>query len=179
MSHLARLPLSSVRRRRVCSASLCLRDESAYTSFLRIQTHGSNRPSKLWGKQQHMHSVSNCRENTKGHILSVSFCRTLLTYIEKKCCYCINRRQLRHGINITYRHNVWRLVSQDKNLFWGAYWVHEIWHATKLPLLACSDFKASTQSAVSNNLRAKIRAEQGLSDFINTDRFIFLSLMPQ
>lgn len=99
--------------------------------------------------------------------------------LKKKCCYWINSRQLRPGINIIYRHKVWRLVSQDKNLFCGAHWVHEVRHATKLPLLACSDFKASTQSVVSNNLRAKIRAEQGLSDFINTDRFIFLSLMPQ
>lgn len=47
-------------RRGVFSARRCLREESAYTSFLRIHTHGSNRQSMLWRKktQTHTHHVN-------------------------------------------------------------------------------------------------------------------------
>lgn len=64
MSCLVNVPLSSVRSRSCRCARLCLRDGSAYTSFLRIHTQGSSRQSNLWGKQQHTHSVFNCKENT-------------------------------------------------------------------------------------------------------------------
>lgn len=64
MSCLVTVPLSSVRSRSCRCARLCLRDGSAYTSFLRIHTQGSSRQSNLWGKQQHTHSVFNCKENT-------------------------------------------------------------------------------------------------------------------
>ncbi len=74
MSCLVNVPLSSVRSRRLCCARLCLRDGSAYTSFLRIHTQGSSRQSKLWGEQQHTHSVFNCRENTSTYSFSVSSC---------------------------------------------------------------------------------------------------------
>lgn len=47
MSCLVNVPLSSVRSRGLRCARLCLRDGSAYTSFLRIHTHGSSRQSKL------------------------------------------------------------------------------------------------------------------------------------
>lgn len=73
MSCLVNVPLSSVRSRRLRCARLCLRDGSAYTSFLRIHTQGSSRQSNLWGDQQHTHSVFNCRENTNKHTYSLSF----------------------------------------------------------------------------------------------------------
>lgn len=50
MSCLVNIPLSSVMSRRLRCARLCLRDGSAYTSFLRIHTQGSSRQSKLWGE---------------------------------------------------------------------------------------------------------------------------------
>lgn len=62
MSCLANVPLSSARSRRLRCARLCLRDGSAYTSFLRIRTLGSSRQSKLWGGRQQTHSVFNCGE---------------------------------------------------------------------------------------------------------------------
>lgn len=62
MSCLANVPLSSARSRRLRRARLCLRDGSAYTSFLRIRTLGSSRQSKLWGRQQQTHSGFNCGE---------------------------------------------------------------------------------------------------------------------
>lgn len=70
MSCLVHVPLSSVRSRSLFCARLCLRDGSAYTSFLRIHTQGSSRQSKPWGEQQQTHSVFNCRETqTKTHNL--------------------------------------------------------------------------------------------------------------
>lgn len=76
MSCLVNVPLSSVRSRRLRCARLCLRDGSAYTSFLRIHTQGSSRQSKIWGEEQHTHSVFNCRENTTAHLFF--FCLLLL-----------------------------------------------------------------------------------------------------
>lgn len=72
MSCLVNVPLSSVMSRRLHCARLCLRDESAYTSFLRIHTQGSSRQSKLWGEQQRAHSVFNCSENTNTQTLFLS-----------------------------------------------------------------------------------------------------------
>lgn len=76
MSCLVNVPLSNVRSRRLHCARLCLRDGSAYTSFLRIHIQGSSRQSMLWGKQQHMHLMFNCEENTNKHtdFLPVSDC---------------------------------------------------------------------------------------------------------
>lgn len=65
MSCLANVPLSSARSRRLRRARLCLRDGSAYTSFLRIRTLGSSRQSKLWGGQQQTRSVFNCGERRR------------------------------------------------------------------------------------------------------------------
>lgn len=77
MSCLVNVPLSSVRSRRLRCARLCLREGSAYTSFLRIHTQGSSRQSKLWGEQQHTQSVFNCRETTNKHTYSSPLARCL------------------------------------------------------------------------------------------------------
>lgn len=82
MSCLANVPLSSERSRRLRCARLCLREGSAYTSFLRIHTQGSSRQSKLWGeRRQHTHSVQLQEKHKKTHIFSfsVTSCLTSLT----------------------------------------------------------------------------------------------------
>lgn len=116
MTCLANVPLSSVRRRGLRCARLCLRDGSAYTSFLRIHTQGSSRQSKLWGQQQHMHSVFNCTENKHTNSLSVSSC-CCLTHTKAKQVFSVTSHKLnpnlttvqvagdrRVGTNTTCRH---------------------------------------------------------------------------
>lgn len=78
MSCLVNVPLSSVRSRRLRCAKLCLRDGSAYTSFLRIHTQDSSRQSKLWGEQQHTRSVL-IAGKTQTHIFSS--CLLLLLWL--------------------------------------------------------------------------------------------------
>lgn len=160
MSCLVNVPLSSVRSRRLRCARLCLRDGSAYTSFLRIHTQGSSRQSKLWGKQQ---SVFNCRENTNKHTysLSVSSCSVSLKY---KCTGSLHmsltqilwlcRLQAIEGWdkNNLQASLLYTLVSGDKSFFVAVFLhLHVARHAGRLRLLAAFDSKAWERSADCSN----------------------------
>lgn len=172
MSCLVNVPLSSVRSRRCRCARLCLRDGSAYTSFLRIHTQGSSRQSNLWGKQQHTHSVFNCKENTNKatRCLSVSSCSA-----SAQDFFSVSSHKL-------YLNSVTVKVAGKGG--WGQIQVILCSPVTQHP---CSEtcwtitpgsfwLKAWEWSADCINYRPEITADQGLSDNIYTGHFILLSV---
>lgn len=132
MSCLVNVPLSSVRSRRLRCARLCLRDGSAYTSFLRIHTQGSSRQSKLWGEQQHgTQCLIAGKMQTNKNIISVSSCSLSLTYkctgspsclftsAIPKFCDCSGCRQWRFGTNTTCRHPSYiHLLAETNHSLW-------------------------------------------------------------
>lgn len=113
-----------------------------------------------------------CRENKNTHILFLSplasmspYC--LFTQAKPKCCDYIGCRQSMGGANTTFILCGRVALPPCRQICWTITPVSSFW------------FKAWEWSADCSNLRAKITADQTLSDTINTGHFILLSCTPQ